>query len=70
MYDSVPHTRPLLVTGTVNEDHAERAKGLISTRQNTYQGPTSIVNLVNETLVESDVDTAGLMVHLPDSTCN
>ena len=65
MYDSVPHTRPLLVTGTVNEDHAERAKGLISTRQNTYQGPTSIVNLVNETLVESDVDTAGLMVHLP-----
>ena len=64
-YDSVPHTRPLLVTATVSEAQAERAKGLISPRKNTYQGPTSVVNLVNEGLEASDTQTTSLMVHLP-----
>ncbi len=44
MYDSVPHTRPLLVTGTLEDEQAEKAKGLVSPRRSTYQGPTSIVN--------------------------
>ena len=65
MYDSVPHTRPLLVTGTLSEDQAERASGLASVRKSTYQGPTSIVNLVAETLTEQEVTTTSLMAHLP-----
>ena len=65
MYDSVPHTRPLLVTGSLNEGQAERMKGLVSPRKNTYQGPTSIVYMVNEALSKMDVTTPGLMVHLP-----
>ncbi|MCH8206048.1 MAG: PAC2 family protein [Chloroflexi bacterium] len=65
MYDSVPHTRPLLVTGTLNEEQAERASGLASTRKSTYQGPTSIVNLVAEVLTEQEVVTTSLMAHLP-----
>ena len=65
MYDSVPHTRPLLVTGTLGEEQASRAAGLISTRKNTYQGPTSIVNLVADTLMEQEVATSSLMAHLP-----
>ena len=65
MYDSVPHTRPLLVTGTLSDEQAERAKKLVSSRRNTYQGPTSIVNLVNEALVQSELATVNLMVHLP-----
>ena len=65
MYDSVPHTRPLLVTGTLSEEQAARVKGLVSPRKNTYQGPTSSVYMVNEALSEMEVPTPGLMVHLP-----
>jgi len=65
MYDSVPHTRPLLVTGSLNEEQAEKLKGLVSPRKNTYQGPTSIVYLVNDALSQMEISTPGLMVHLP-----
>ena len=65
MFDSVPHTRPLLVTATLNDAQVELAKGLVSTRGSSYQGPTSIVNLITESLTESGVATASLMVHLP-----
>ena len=65
MYDSVPHTRPLLVTGTLNDEQNEKAKGLVSRRRNTYQGPTSIVNLVTEALNQMEVVNTSLMVHLP-----
>ena len=53
MYDSVPHTRPVLVTGSLTSDYEEKAKGLVSIRRSTYQGPTSIVNLVHENLTDN-----------------
>ena len=65
MYDSVPHTRPLLVTGSLSEAQVKRTEGLFSPRKSTYEGPTSIVNLVNEQLEDSGIGTATLMVHLP-----
>ena len=65
MYDSVPHTRPVLITGTMNNEKASRATGLVSMRRSTYQGPTSIVNLVSNLLEDSDVETSSLMAHLP-----
>ena len=64
-FDSVPHTRPLLVTATLSEAQREQAEGLVSPRRNTYQGPTSIVNLVNDGLEESGIATSSLMVHVP-----
>ena len=65
MYDSVPHTRPLLVTGTLDEQQAERVKGLVSHRRNTYQGPTSIVTMVSEALAQLEIASSSLMAHLP-----
>ena len=65
MYDSVPHTRPLLVTGTLNEGQSEKVKCLVSPQKNTYQGPTSIVNLVADTLLQSNLIITSLMVHVP-----
>ena len=65
MYDSVPHTRPLLVTGTMSDEQAAKARGLVSQRRNTYQGPTSIVNLVTDMMVDKDILTTNLMAHLP-----
>ncbi|MCH8869996.1 MAG: PAC2 family protein [Chloroflexi bacterium] len=65
MYDSVPHTRPVLVTGSLTSEYEEKAKGLVSIRRSTYQGPTSIVNMVTESLTESEVPSVNLMAHLP-----
>ena len=65
MYDAVPHTRPLLVTGTMDDDQAAKAEGLVSQRRSTYQGPTSIVNLVAELVTQNEVPTTSLMAHLP-----
>lgn len=64
MYDSVPHTRPILVTGSMKEDQENRAAGL-NPRRSNYQGPTSIVNQVNEDLNELDIANTTLMAHLP-----
>lgn len=65
MYDSVPHTRPLLVTGSLSDEQAAKAAGLVSQRQNSYQGPTSIVNMVAELATERRIPTSSLMAHLP-----
>ena len=65
MYDSVPHTRPIRVTGTLSEAQAEAAKGVVSPSRSTYQGPTSIINLVTEIFNETGVETSSLMAHLP-----
>ena len=65
MYDSVPHTRPLLVTGNLTKDQEARAGGLVSTRSGTYQGPTSIANLVSQAQANSEVITISLMARLP-----
>ena len=65
MYDAVPHTRPVLITGSLTPAQEERAHGLISTRGSTYQGPTSIVNLVHESLIQARTPSVSLMAHLP-----
>ena len=65
MYDSVPHTRPLRITGSLTETQEQLTQGLVSIHRNTYQGPTSIVNLVNQSLDEMGVESTSLMLHLP-----
>ena len=65
MYDSVPHTRPLLVTGSMSDEQAAKAAGLVSRRQSSYQGPTSIVNMVAGLAAENRIPTSSLMAHLP-----
>ena len=65
MYDSVPHTRPIIVTGTLTDKQAKLTEGLVSPRRNPYQGPTSIVNLVAEMATSKDMLTTSLMAHLP-----
>ena len=64
-YDAVPHTRPLLVTGTLSDEQKTLAGSLLSPRANTYQGPTSIVNLVAENLEAVGTPAGSLMVHVP-----
>ena len=65
MYDAVPHTRPLLVTGSTYGGQSEQQVGGVTLRQSTYQGPTSITNLINEGLDKENIESMSLMVHLP-----
>jgi len=65
MYDSVPHTRPILVTGSMKDDQEQKAAGKLNPRRSTYQGPTSIINQVNEDLSGLGVANTTLMAHLP-----
>ena len=65
MYDMVPHTRPLLVSGgTVNPANEEEYK-LVGVRPSDYEGPTTITYLISNTLEELSVETRIFVVHLP-----
>ena len=64
MYNAVPHTRPLRVTGNFN---GVALKGLpgVSSQRNAYQGPTSIMNLITDATDKLGVENVNIMVHLP-----
>ena len=65
MYDMVPHTRRLLVSGgTVNPSNEEEYK-LVGVRPSDYEGPTTITYLISNTLEELGIDTRIFVVHLP-----
>lgn len=65
MYDYVPHSRPLKITGTLSPAHQEKAAGIVTIGKSNYQGPTSIVNVVSDALPGMNIESTSLMVHLP-----
>ena len=65
MYDTVPHTRPLLVTGSLGSVEQIRAVPNLKLRRSTYQGPTTIMNLVSDGIDRLGVESINFMVHLP-----
>jgi hypothetical protein len=67
MYDSVPHTRPIVITGNPGSARAKPGANppLVVQRQSTYQGPTSIMNVVTDRAGEQGIVTMNFMAHLP-----
>lgn len=65
MYDAVPHTRPLLVTGSLGSVEQKRPVPNFKLQQSTYQGPTTIMNLLSEGIERDKIETINFMVHLP-----
>ena len=65
MYDAVPHTRPLLVTGSLGAVEQKRPVPNFKLQQSTYQGPTTIMNLLSEGIERDEIETINFMVHLP-----
>ena len=65
MYDAVPHTRPLLVTGTLGSVQPTRDVPNFKVRRSTYQGPTTIMNLLSDGIEKADIEALSFMVHLP-----
>lgn len=65
MYDTIPHTRPLLVSGYgmgKESNHDIRKAGVLPI---TYHGPSSMANLITKEAAESGIETIALIVSLP-----
>ena len=65
MYDAVPHTRPLLITGSLGSVPQIKEVPHLKLRGSNYQGPTTIMNLLSEGIEKSEIETINFMVHLP-----
>ncbi|MCI0893277.1 MAG: PAC2 family protein, partial [Chloroflexi bacterium] len=65
MYDMVPHTRPLLVSGGANQPQAEEEYRLVGARPSNYEGPTTITYLISQQAEALGIETRTFVVHLP-----
>jgi len=65
MYDSVPHSRPLSVTGSARGWDAPPEMGGVRMRRGSYQGPTSMTSDLTQRVHEEGIETLSLIAHLP-----
>ena len=65
MYDMVPHTRPLLVSGGTIDSSNEEEYKMVEVRPSDYEGPTTITHLIFEYAESAKIDTRIFVVHLP-----
>lgn len=65
MYDYVPHTRPLIVTGRASDESIQKELVKAGIESSNYQGPTSINGLIPQRASEMGMETLSLIVHLP-----
>jgi predicted ATP-grasp superfamily ATP-dependent carboligase len=68
MYDYVPHTRPLLVSGGAVGKTAVYQLEVAGVRNSRYEGPTSITSLITQKASEAGIDSMTMIVHLPQYT--
>jgi len=64
MYDVVPHTRPLIITGTA-VGLVEGKLHQLGVEPSDYEGPTTIAFLVSQRAPKHDMEVMSLIVHLP-----
>ena len=65
MYDMVPHTRPLVVSGLGTGPNTQRDYGIANARPSSYEGPTTITYTISETATKMGLETRAFVVHLP-----
>jgi len=65
MYDLVPHTRPILVTGSATGEQTLQQVRYLDVHSSSYEGPTSIASLVSQEAIKLGIETMGLIAHLP-----
>jgi predicted ATP-grasp superfamily ATP-dependent carboligase len=65
MYDIVPHTRPLLVSGYGMGERALQDVRMAGAMPITYHGPSTFANLITKRAAESGIDAAVFIVSLP-----
>jgi len=67
MYDAVPHTKPLIVTGSA-PGMAEEELRRLGVQSSDYEGPTTIAILVSQEAPKYGIEVSTLIVHLPQYT--
>jgi predicted ATP-grasp superfamily ATP-dependent carboligase len=65
MYDAVPHTKPLLVSGRASGKAAEQDLKKAGVQSSNYQGPTTITSLITQKAPELGIETMTFIVSLP-----
>ena len=65
MYDMVPHTRPLLVSGGSLDSTSEEEYRSVNVKPSDYEGPTTITHLTFQHAEAMKMDTRIFVVHLP-----
>jgi predicted ATP-grasp superfamily ATP-dependent carboligase len=68
MYDYVPHTMPLQVTGGASGQATASELEVQGIEASKYQGPTTITTLITQQAPALGIDTMSLIVHLPQYT--
>ena len=64
MYDAVPHTRPLIVSGSSNGISTGVLENA-GVKGSDYEGPTTITGLISQKVHEYEIELMSLIVHLP-----
>ncbi len=65
MYDAVPHTRPLLVSGYGMGGKAGQEVKKVGVFSITYHGPSTMANLITKRAAQSGIETFVFIVSLP-----
>lgn len=65
MYDAVPHTRPLRVTGSASSLKLDQELKKLGLTSSGYEGPTTVMSLVSQRAYELGMETMLFLVHLP-----
>lgn len=66
MYDMVPYTRPLLVTGTASNQSLQNELDLARVVSSNYQGPTTVLSLLGQKVLQLGMENLSLVVHIPN----
>ncbi len=64
MYDAVPHTKPLIVSGSATGS-LEQEMHKLGVQPSNYEGPTTITYLVSQEAPRYGIEVASMVVHLP-----
>ena len=65
MYDMVPHTRPLIVSGVGVGSSVDEENLYMNVKTSNYEGPTTITYLIGQSAAKKGLDTRIYVVHLP-----
>ncbi len=68
IYDMVPYTRPLLVTGGAVGSKAIEDLDRAEVGSSDYEGPTTICHLISQQAATLGIETMTLITHLPQYT--
>ena len=65
MYNSAPHTRPLIVSGSASGSSLNSELRKANVKASQYQGPTTINIMISEQASKQGLETMTLILHLP-----